>query len=219
MSPEVEFHKMFTKKFNFVDDRALTDCIRMILSPKNRQTKSDSELLELFLQTERSEYLGDLYNRYIPLVYGLCLKYLKSPEAAKDAVMQVFEILLEKIGRFEVKEFRTWLYSVAKNHCLQILRKTKREISTDFGTIVMESGDEKHLFDREEDEIRTSTLEKCIEQLPDPQRNSIRLFFMEEKSYAEIVDITSYHLKSVKSYIQNGKRNLKICMEKQGISQ
>jgi len=191
----------------------------MILSPKNRQTKSDSELLELFLQTERSEYLGDLYNRYIPLVYGLCLKYLKSPEAAKDAVMQVFEILLEKIGRFEVKEFRTWLYSVAKNHCLQILRKTKREISTDFGTIVMESGDEKHLFDREEDEIRTSTLEKCIEQLPDPQRNSIRLFFMEEKSYAEIVDITSYHLKSVKSYIQNGKRNLKICMEKQGISQ
>ena len=179
---------------------------------------SDAELLELFRRTDRSEYLGDLYNRYIPLVYGLCLKYLKSVDAAEDAVMQIFEILLNKVGKFEIKEFRTWLYSVAKNHCLQLLRKTKREIATDFGSVVMESNEEVHLFDREEGEARMTALEKCLEQLPVPQRESVRLFFLEEKSYAEVAEITSYQLKSVKSYIQNGKRNLKICIEKQGIS-
>jgi RNA polymerase sigma-70 factor (ECF subfamily) len=190
----------------------------MLLSAKKRTEQSDAQLLELFLQTGRSEYLGDLYNRYIPLVYGLCLKYLKSAEAAEDAVMQIFEQLLEKIGRFEIREFRTWLYSVARNHCLQILRKTRREISTDFGTLVVESESEVHPFDRQEEEIRAGALERCMEQLPVPQRESVRLFFLEEKSYAEVADLTSYHLKSVKSYIQNGKRNLKICLEKQGVS-
>ena len=189
----------------------------MLLSAKKRTEQSDAELLELFLHTERSEYLGELYNRYIPLVYGLCLKYLKSTEAAEDAVMQIFEVLLEKLGRFEVREFRTWLYSVARNHCLQILRKSTREISTDFSTVVVESDAEVHLFDRQQEEERSSALEGCMEQLPVPQRESVRLFFLEEKSYAEEAEITTYHLKSVKSYIQNGKRNLKICLEKQGV--
>lgn len=190
----------------------------MLLTPEKRNTKTDAQLLELFLQTEHSAYLGDLYNRYIPLVYGLCLKYLKAADAAEDAVMQIFEVLLNKVGRFEIKEFRTWLYSVAKNHCLQLLRKTKREISTDFGAVVMESADEMHLFDREEGERKLSALEKCMEQLPAPQRESVRLFFLKEKSYAEVAELTNYHLKSVKSYIQNGKRNLKICLDKQGIT-
>lgn len=189
----------------------------MLLSSKKRETKSDAELLGLYLQTDRSEYLGDLYNRYIPLVYGLCLKYLKDASSAEDAVMQIFEVLLDKVGRFEIKEFRTWLYTVAKNHCLQLLRKTKREIVTDFGGMVMESDDSAHLFDREEGEMRLAALQKCLEQLPAPQRESVRLFFLEEKSYAEVADETNYQLKSVKSYIQNGKRNLKICMEKEGI--
>ncbi len=190
----------------------------MILSSKKRETKSDSELLELYLRSERTEVLGDLYNRYMPLVYGLCLKYLKNAEAAEDAVMQLFEVLLNKVGKFEIREFRPWLYTVARNHCLQLLRKTKREISTDFGEFVVESDGETHPFDGEEDARRAAALEKCLEQLPAPQQASVRLFFLEEKSYAEVAEATDYHLKSVKSYIQNGKRNLKICLEKQGIT-
>ena len=131
--------------------------------------------------------------------------------------MQIFETLMQKIGKYEVREFRVWIYSVAKNHCLQELRKGTREISSDFSFGIMESDDDAHLFSRkEEEEVRFTALEKCLEELPEPQRVSVRLFFLEEKSYADIVDVTDYHLKSVKSYIQNGKRNLKICMEKQG---
>ncbi len=190
----------------------------MLSTPKKREEKSDAELLDLYVQSGRTEVLGVLYNRYMPLVYGLCLKYLKNAEAAEDAVMQLFEVLLDKVGKFEIREFRPWLYTVARNHCLQGLRKTKREIVTDFGAVVMESDDPAHPFDGEENEIRTDALRQCIEQLPVPQRESVRLFFLEEKSYAETADETGYQLKSVKSYIQNGKRNLKICLEKRGVS-
>jgi len=189
---------------------------------------NDSELLELYTESGHTDYFGELYSRYIPLVYGLCLRYLRSAEEAEDAVMQIFEELLPKVRRFYIKEFRTWLYSVAKNHCLQQLRKKKRETPADFNTFTanflsnftanfMESSDIAHLLSKRDNEAVLEALEKCIEKLPVPQKESIRFFFMEEKSYADISEITSYAVKSVKSYIQNGKRNLKLCIESQGI--
>lgn len=180
---------------------------------------SDSRLLESYLDTGRLDYFGELYNRYLPLVYGLCLKYLRSVEAAEDAVMQIFEEIIPKIPRAEVREFRTWIYTVARNHCLQQLRREKREVTAGFDAGGVESDDVLHLLSSRDDEARYSALEKCIEQLPPPQRTSIRLFFIEERSYADIAEITDYNIKSVKSYIQNGKRNLKNCMEAQGIKQ
>ncbi|MDR2036285.1 MAG: sigma-70 family RNA polymerase sigma factor [Bacteroidales bacterium] len=175
---------------------------------------SDEELLRLFVTTGRTEYFGQLYHRYIPLVYGLSLKYLRHAEKAEDAVMQLYEELSHKIARYEIKQFKTWLYRVAKNHCLQILRREKQEISIDFDVPVMESESFLHLFNENIDEERFQALQGCLKQLPEPQRISVTQFFLEEMSYADIVDVTGYQLKSVKSYIQNGKRNLKICIEK-----
>ena len=175
---------------------------------------TDDELLSLYRTTGDSEYFGELYGRYIPLVYGLCLKYLQHAERAQDAVMQLYEDLSPKLNRYDIKVFRTWLYSVAKNHCLQELRKGKHEIFVDFEVQNMESDMILHLFDEGQDEERFEALQKCMEQLPEPQRVSISKFFMEEMSYVDIADDTGYHLKSVKSHIQNGKRNLKICIEK-----
>lgn len=175
---------------------------------------TDEELLFQYGRTGDSEHFGVLYNRYIPLVYGLCLKYLQNADKAEDATMQLFENLLEKVKNYEIKVFRTWLYSVAKNHCFQILRKKEREVPLNSETFVMESDPIMHLFSEDDSNERLAALNKCIEKLPEPQRISIQKFFMEELSYAEIVDATGYQLKSVKSYIQNGKRNLKICIEK-----
>lgn len=180
-----------------------------------KSTLADEELLSLYRTTGNAEYFGELYHRYIPLVYGLCLKYLQHAENAQDAVMQLYEDLAAKLDRYDIKVFRTWLYSVAKNHCLQMLRKEKHEIRVDFDVQIMESDMFFHLFDERRDEEQFEALRKCMEQLPEPQRISISKFFMDEMSYADIVDDTGYRLKSVKSYIQNGKRNLKICIEKQ----
>ncbi|MDR3287426.1 MAG: sigma-70 family RNA polymerase sigma factor [Prevotellaceae bacterium] len=185
----------------------------MILQIDNIKDKNDSELLSLFRSSRNSEYLGHLYNRYMHLVYGVCLKYLQNSEDAQDAVMQIFEFLLEKINKYEILVFRTWIYSVARNHCLQKLRKKNIEILTDFADNFMDFSDITHLLCEQDDEKQFAALKQCIEKLPETQRNCIKMFFLDEKSYAEISDETKYHLKSVKSYIQNGKRNLKICIE------
>lgn len=175
----------------------------------------DEELLQRYIDTGQMEYFGQLYNRYIPLIYGLCLKYLKTTNDAQDAVMEIFNNISHKISNYEVKNFRTWIYSVVKNHCLQILKKQAKEITIDFNTQFMEYDTILHLIEegKEKGIDRLDILNKCLEKLPEPQKISIKKFFFEEMSYLDIVEETKYSLKSVKSYIQNGKRNLKNCIE------
>lgn len=175
---------------------------------------NDEELLLRFKETGKAEYFQQLYERYIPLIYGLCLRYLQKPEESQDAVIDIYENLSQKIQDYEIKIFKNWLYSVVKNHCFHILRESKREIIVNFDSQLMESDETLTLFDESKDEDKENALNQCMEKLPEPQRLSIEKFFYENKSYAEIVDETGFHLKSVKSYIQNGKRNLKICIEK-----
>ncbi len=171
-------------------------------------------MLALYAQTNLSDYFGELYNRYIPLIYGLCLKYLQNAEKAEDATMDLFEILAPKISGYEIKVFKTWIYSVAKNHCLQILRKEENQIFVDFNAEIMESDPILHLLEENGSEEEITALNNCLEKLPQPQKISISMFFKEEMSYADIAEQTGHLLKTVKSHIQNGKRNLKICIEK-----
>lgn len=187
-----------------------------MLFRKNISKWTDEELLKEFNTTGNADYFGELYNRYTPLLYGVCLKYLQDTDKAQDAVMQLFENLLPRISKYEIQVFRIWLHSVVKNHCLQILRKESREITVDLNVNIMESDEILHLFSEEEiDTEQMEALMRCMEKLPEEQKTSIKKFFMEEMSYADIVEATGYTLSRVKSYIQNGKRNLKICIEKQ----
>ncbi len=171
-------------------------------------------MLARFREAGKIDYFQQLYERYIPLIYGLCLKYLQSPELSQDAVIDIYENLSQKIQDYEIKVFKNWLYSVVKNHCFHILRESKKEIIVNFDSQLMESDSNFDLFGEENDEEKENALNRCLEKLPEPQRVAIEKFFYEDKSYADIVDETGFHLKSVKSYIQNGKRNLKICIEK-----
>lgn len=185
-----------------------------LFSSHKKVEYNDEELLSLFKKTGEAEYFQRLYERYIPLIYGLCLKYLQSPENSQDAVIDIFENLSQKIQGYEIKIFKNWLYSVVKNHCFHILKENKKEIIVDFDSQFMESDSVLDLLSEESEEEKDKVLSQCLEKLPEPQRISVEKFFYEDKSYAEIMDETGFHLKSVKSYIQNGKRNLKICIEK-----
>lgn len=177
--------------------------------------RTDEELLSLYKESGKTEYFGELFNRYIPLLYGVCLKYLRDPDKSEDAVMQLFEDLLKKITNYEIKLFRTWIHTVVRNHCLQQLRKENKEITIDFNDVIMESEEIMHLLSEEvNDEEQLEALNRCLEKLPERQRISIKHFFYEEMSYADIADKTGFSLNNVKSFIQNGKRNLKLCIEK-----
>jgi len=173
---------------------------------------SNEELLHSFLQTKEVSIFGELYRRYIPLVYGLCLKYLGEKEPANDAVMDIFETVLEKLPQYDVRNFNTWLYSVAKNHCLHALRKENQAIFVKIEDAFVENEDLFTLIDKPQTPEEVEALNYCVMILPDEQQKSVLLFYMEEKSYADIVELTGYALNKVKSYIQNGKRNLKNCI-------
>lgn len=177
---------------------------------------SDENLLEAFKENADQEILAQLYVRYTGLVYGVCLKYLKDAEAAKDAVMDIYQGLLVKLQATEVINFKSWLYVVSKNHCLMQLRKEKKMMTVEFTPEVMQSENFEHLDDVLEKENELKKLENCIEHLPDEQKQGIRLFYLNNKCYNEIAEQTGYDWNKVRSLIQNGRRNLKICMEKNG---
>ena len=187
-----------------------------VIHIKSIEGISDEALLSAFKESADQQMLAQLYLRYTDLVYGVCLKYLKEGEAAKDAVMNIYHELLIKLQSHEVENFKSWLYVVAKNHCLTQLRKEKKMVTVEFTLAVMQSEDFTHLDNVLEKENELKKLEFCIENLPDEQRQSIRLFYLGNKCYNEIVDTTGFEWNKVRSLIQNGRRNLKICMEKNG---
>ncbi|MFK7952680.1 MAG: RNA polymerase sigma factor, partial [Ekhidna sp.] len=136
---------------------------------------------------------------------------LKNSDDSKDAVMSIYEHISVKLRSTEVQHFKSWLYMVSKNYCLMQLRKNNPEISSD---IFMETTEAVHLIEGEDQlEDDLTALEECVEELKTDQRDCVKHFFMEKKSYQEVNEITGIELKKVKSHIQNGKRNLKICLE------
>ena len=179
---------------------------------RNIANLSNEELFELYRKGRESVYFHELFRRYIPMLYGLCLKYLGNEPDAQDAVMDLFESLNEKVANYEITNFHSWLYTVAKNHCLLKIRKEKQVFFEDMNEAVMENGDLFTLLDEEQSEEEKSALEYCMAELGTEQRTSIEYFYYENKSYADIVSLTGYTLDKVKSYIQNGKRNLKNCI-------
>nr|WP_214460421.1 sigma-70 family RNA polymerase sigma factor [Flavihumibacter fluvii] len=148
------------------------------------------------------------------LVYGLTLKYLEDPEAAKDAVMQIFELLVLKLQQHEIIYFKSWLYTVAKNYCLMQLRSGKLRKTIELPAELMQSDDNGHLNGSFHKEAQLELLEKCLQQLTGEQQEAVSLFYLEQKSYNEIVAKTGMEWTKVRSLIQNGRRNLKICMDK-----
>ena len=175
---------------------------------------SELELLAEYRSTGNLELLGKLYEQYMPLVFGLCLKYFRDEEQSKDAVMQIFEELVKKLRVHEVTNFKAWLYTLSRNHCLMVLRSSSKHEMLSIDENFMENEAFVHLNLEDDTEEKLSIMVKCIEDLPSEQKVSINLFYMEQKCYKEVADQTGFELNKVKSYIQNGKRNLKICIEK-----
>lgn len=192
----------------------------MQLIPKRKNIKQfdDEKLLSLYLEKEDFSLLGELYSRYMHLVYGVCLKYFQNTEKSKDAVINIYEKIQTDIHKHSIKNFKSWLYVVTKNYCLMELRKKSGNLvfpsTEDELAHFVENNADLHPIDKEQNEQLEKALATCIEKLKAEQKRCIRLFYYENKCYREISERFEIAEKKVKSYIQNGKRNLKICMEK-----
>lgn len=189
-----------------------------LLRPDKKNTlKTDDNLLSDFSDTGDLEVLGKLYSRYMHLVYGVCLKYLKDRDESMDAVMQIFEKLITEIPKQKIENFRSWLHVVTKNYCLMQLRaqKTKNEKYNEYindPVIFMENSSSLHPIDEDEPDMEKA-LADCIEQLKDEQKKCIQQFYYGNRCYNEIAKNLNLDEKKVKSHLQNAKRNLKICLE------
>lgn len=189
-----------------------------MLSNHHYKNQTDEELITLYKATDDLEIVGVLYDRYTALTFGVCLKYLKDREESRDAVMQIFEKLIASLKSHDISIFKGWLYVTARNHCLMQLRAKKGKNFEALSPFLMESSANGH-HEGVEIEGDLNRLEKCMEALAKEQKECVQLFYIQQKCYKEITEVTGYDLNKVKSYIQNGKRNLKICMERNEKSQ
>ncbi len=175
---------------------------------------TDLELLDRYKSEAELSVLGELFSRHQSLIYGVCLKYLKDRDEAKDAVMQLFEKLVDTLRIHDVDNFKSWLYVTTRNHCLMHLRAQKGKLKQQFSPELMENQLLLHPEEEPDLEGNLSKLEKCLETLVNEQKKCVQLFYLEERCYKDIAEFTGFDMNKVKSFIQNGKRNLKICMER-----
>ena len=174
----------------------------------------DNELLQRFYADGNNEWLGILLQRYTMLLLGVCMKYLKNEEEAKDGVQQVFLKAINELQKYKVEYFKSWIYMVAKNHCLMKLRD-KGKYTTEINEQLLATPyEEENKNEYIEKDLALTNMATALQQLNVEQQQCITLFYLQKKSYQEITDETTYTLLQVKSHIQNGKRNLKIAMER-----
>lgn len=176
---------------------------------------SDQELIHNFLEQDDNNFVGILYQRYGHLVLGLCIKYLRNKDEAKDTAIHIFSSLLTDLKKHKIQYFKSWLYVYSKNHCLMVLRKRQSQLKKELelkenSHLLMDFHDPEHL---KEKEAQIVSMERAINELNAPQKKCIEMFYLQNKSYNEISSLTGLTSNEVKTNIQNGKRNLKIKME------
>lgn len=215
MYSATQLHNPFKKIF-FPNFHPQLLCLAFIRE-KEKNDSTDAELVNRYRAAGDLHVLSVLYQRYMDLIYGVCLKYLKDPETSKDAVINIYEELIVKLKQHEVSHFKSWLYTLSRNHCLMQLRKEKGHATIEIPEQFMQSEEMLHLNSVTQREDQLNSMEKCLEQLPAEQKTCVTLFYLQGKCYNDITAQTGIEWNKVRSSIQNGRRNLKLCMEEKGV--
>ncbi len=174
---------------------------------------SEQELLRRFYQDRDKEWLGILLQRYTLLLLGVCMKYLKNEEAARDAVQQIFLKAITELEKYEVEFIKSWLYMIAKNHCLMQFRDKNRQMVELSEQMAEVEDHEDALSIREKDQL-LDWMHESIKNLNPEQQQCVTLFYLDKRSYQEVSELTGYSILQVKSSIQNGKRNLRLMIQR-----
>lgn len=195
----------------------------MKLIPLDRIKKNlnytDAELVALYKETLQTKYVGELYQKYHHLVYGVALKYLRDTTLAEDALLEIFSHLFEQLIKYKIDDFSHWLLTVTRNHCLRQLKISKQWIpfekthEKNSSVEFVEFTPDLDLWN--EKEIKLLQLDEALKLLKPEQFTCVKMFYLDDCSYQHISETTGFDIKKVKSYIQNGKRNLQLIMEQQ----
>jgi RNA polymerase sigma factor (sigma-70 family) len=184
------------------------------LKSKVNTDSSDNDLVADFKRTGNQQCIEILFNRYCHLSFAVCMKYLHSEAESKDAVIEIFEKFSKDLLRYDVHDFGHWLHTVTRNHCFHVLKKKKKniDIEEEHPSLAQQAVEEFNLLNSDDEGQlhHLQQLNEALNTLSQEQRICVEQFYLHEKSYEEIEKTTGYSYNQVKSYIQNGKRNLKI---------
>jgi RNA polymerase sigma-70 factor (ECF subfamily) len=184
---------------------------------KKKEYSSDEELLKHYKQSGNKDLFADLFKKHVSVVYGTCLFYLQDKDEAQDATMQLFEKLMLDINNREIDNFKGWLSFVVRNHCISIIRKNKSQSKNIKSYYEFEYEDANYETEEKintvSDDVMLENMKQCLPKLKENQRLCVELFYLNNKSYQDIANQTGFTLNEIKSYIQNGKRNLKLLLE------
>jgi RNA polymerase sigma factor (sigma-70 family) len=184
------------------------------VNPKLHKHISDQELLDRFYIDRDNQWLGILLERYTLLLLGVCMKYLKNEEQARDAVQQIFLKAITELQKYRVEYFKSWIYMVAKNYCLMQLRDKPGKNTVEIKESIAAESEDSSKDDLLLTEKTYDYLAEALKELNEEQQLCVTLFYIGKKSYQQISEQTGYSMMQVKSHIQNGKRNMKIIIEK-----
>jgi RNA polymerase sigma-70 factor (ECF subfamily) len=183
----------------------------LLINKQKYKEISDNDLLLKYRKTKRKLIIEEIFNRYAQLIYGVCLKYSNTYSVCKDVLITIIEILMKEASVKEIKNLKSWLFIVTRNECF----KNNREIQKVQYNSIDECNKDLYYEKKEEESMYSDAiLLSTIEELKEEQKQCLKLFYFEKKSYNEISELTNYDVKKVKSYIQNAKRNLKIILSK-----
>lgn len=174
---------------------------------------SDEEIISLYKEKQWAGCIDELYQRYSHMVFGVCLKYVKQIENAEDLTLSLFASLTDKLLQHQVQQFKSWIYASARNSSLMFLRAKKINTELKDDDLLYDDGAQQLDDKLEQDELIESLIE-VFKELKQEQRLCIQLFYLQKKSYDEVAEMTNYSMKEVKSHLQNGRRNLKLLLEK-----
>jgi RNA polymerase sigma-70 factor (ECF subfamily) len=184
---------------------------------KKKEYNSDEELLKHYKQSGNKELFADLFKKHVTVVYGTCLFYLQDKDEAQDATMQLFEKLMLDINNREIDNFKGWLSFVVRNHCISLIRKNKSQTKNIKSYYEFEYNapdyEQEEKINSVSDDVLLENMKECLPKLKENQRICVELFYLKNKSYQDIANETNFSLNEIKSYIQNGKRNLKLLIE------
>ena len=184
---------------------------------KKKEYSSDEELLKHYKESGNKELFADLFKKHVSVVYGTCLYYLQDKAEAQDATMQLFERLMLDINNREIDNFKGWLSFVVRNHCISLIRKNKsyQKNMKSYGDFEYEDTtyETEEKIQSVSDDVMIEHMKLSLPKLKEGQRICLELFYLQNKSYQDIANETKYTLNEIKSYIQNGKRNLKLLLE------
>ena len=185
------------------------------MNAEHYKDTTDTELLEKFYHDKNNQWLGILLQRYTMLLFGVCMKYLKNEDDAKDSVQQVFLKIIAELHKYRVDYFKSWIYMIAKNHCLMRLRDRQGKTAVELREQALAWEEEPGAREVHLDKDRMlDIMSASLDELSKEQKRCVTLFYLDKKSYQEITDSTGFSMGQVKSYIQNGKRNLKLLIER-----